>query len=420
MQKKLRSLEKNSIVDSIETKKCRSCYSKNLEEIISLGNLYLSDFAKNNKKPKSFPLVIILCKSCHLLQLKHTTPQNLLYTERYGYKSGINQTMQQELKEIAEKSLKKIKKSNNKIVVVDIGANDGTLLSFYPKKSYKIAVEPIKKFAKESEKYSDKVVNDFFIYEAYSKQIKNRKADIVTAISCFYDMDNPNKFLADVKKIMKADGIFVIQQNYLVSMLGKKAFDNIVHEHLGYYSLLSLTTLLEKHGMEIFDVELRELNGGSFRTYIALKGKIKISNNVIKMRAREKKLKLSNKKIYLDFAKRIKENKKEIVTLIKKLDKQNKKVYLYGASTRGNTLLQYLELDHKYIKYAVERNPEKWGTKIASVGIPIISEEQARREKPDYMLVLPWFFKQEFLKRERNYIRKGGHFIFPLPKLEII
>lgn len=420
MPKKPRGLKKISIADSIVIIRCRSCYSKNLKEIISLGNLYLSDFVKTNKKPKSFPLVLVLCKKCHLLQQAHTTPQNLLYTNRYGYKSGVNETMRTELSGISRESLMKVNKSKKKIIAVDIGANDGTLLSFYPKKVFKISVEPIKKFAKESKKYSDKVINDFFTFEAYSKQAKSLKADIVTAISCFYDIPNPNEFVSDVKKIMKENGIFVIQQNYLVSMLRQNAFDNIVHEHLEYYSLLSLTNLLDKHGLEVFDVELRDLNGGSFRTYISFKNKRKISKKVLKMRLIEKKFNLNQKKIYLDFAKRIRENKKELVTLIKKLDKQNKKIYLYGASTRGNTLLQYLGLNNKYIKYAVERNPEKYGKIISSVGIPIISEKQARIDNPDYMLVLPWFFKKEFLKREKNYIKKGGHFIFPLPKLEVV
>src|SRR4030042_4418396 len=344
----------------MKIKNCRSCNSKNLIKIISLGKQYLSDFVKIYKKTKE------------------------------------------------------------KVVAVDIGANDGTLLSNYSKSVYRIAVDPIKKFAKENKKYSNKIIKDFFTYQAYFKQLKNLKVDIITAISCFYDMENPNMFITDVKKILKEDGIFVIQQNYLVSMLKQNAFDNIVHEHLEYYSLLSLSNLLEKHGLEVFDVEIRELNGGSFRTYIARKGKRKISKNTLRMQTIEKRLKLNNKKIYLDFAKRIEENKLKLVKFIKNEVRKGKKIYLYGASTRGNTLLQYFNLDKKYIPFAVERNSEKYGKIIASVGIPIISEDKARKDNPDYMLVLPWFFKKEFLKREKEYLHKGGHFIFPLPKLEVI
>lgn len=403
----------------MKIKKCRSCESKNLIKILSLGNQYLSDFVKINKKPKSFPLNMILCKDCFLVQLDYSAPTKYLYTERYGYKSGINQTMQNELKEIAKEALSKIKKQKKDIVAIDIGANDGTLLKNYSKNIYRIGVEPITKFAKEAKKYSNKVVNDFFTYESFSKEVKNKKADIVTIISCFYDMEEPNKFVSDVAKILNEDGICVIQQNYLVEMLRLNAFDNIVHEHLEYYSLLSLNNLLKRHGLEVFDLELRDLNGGSFRTYISFQGKRRKTKAVEKLEKYEKRLKLNNKKIYLDFAKRIKNNKKELSKFVKQEVKKGKLIYLYGASTRGNTLLQYYGLDNKLIKKAIERNPEKWGKIIASSGIPIISEAQARKEKPDYMLILPWFFKKEFLNREKNYL-KHGHFIFPLPKFEVI
>jgi len=401
-------------------KKCRACYSKKLLNIISFGNLYLSDFLKTNKKPPKYPLALVLCQNCSLLQLGHTTPPSLLYTDNYGYKSGINQTMKDQLKEIAEKSMRKLNNRKGKITAVDIGANDGTLLKFYSKAVYKVAVEPIKKFAKEAKKYANAVVNDFFRYESYKKVLKDKKADIITAISCFYDIDDPNKFLHDIAKILKEGGILVIQQNYLKLMLEQNAFDNIVHEHLGYYSLTSLQNLLDKNGFEVFDVELNNLNGGSFRTYIARENKRKIDDSVHKLLALEKKLKLNNIKTYNNFAKRIRENKKKIRDFIINEVKNGKKIYVYGASTRGNTLLQYFNLNKKLILYAVERNPEKWGKKIASLGIPIISEEEARKKMPDYMLVLPWFFKEEFLKREGDYLKKGGHFIFPLPKFEIV
>ena len=404
-------------IKSIKT--CRSCVSKKLVNVLSLGKQYLSDFVVTKDKPEKYPLVLVLCKNCSLLQLRHTTPQSSLYTERYGYISGINQTMRDELKKIVEISSKKVKLNKNSLVV-DIGANDGTLLSFYDDDYFRVGVEPIKKFAKECKKYADVVVDDYFNFFSYSRKINNKKAYIITVISCFYDIDDPNKFVSDIKRILHKDGIIVIQQNYLVGMLKYNAFDNIVHEHLEYYSLLSLENLLNKYDLEIFDVELSDLNGGSFRTYICHKARRSIKENVPKLRSQEKKLKLNQKKIYQDFASRVKKTRENLHKLLIKLKKEEKSIYIYGASTRGNTLLQFCKIDHKLIKAAVERNSEKWGKRIASVGIPIISEEQARKDKPDYMLVLPWFFKEEFLKRERAYLESGGHFIFPLPKPEII
>lgn len=400
-------------------KRCRSCYFPKLSNILSLGNQCLSDFTIGNKKPEKFPLELVLCGKCNLLQLKHTVPQSLLYTERYGYKSGINKTMNDELKEIVKEAIEKIKPNKNNLVL-DIGANDGTLLKYYSKSIKKVAVEPIKKFADECEKYVDIVINNFFNYKSYYEKLKIKKANIITAISCFYDINDPNGFIKDIKKILNDDGIFVIQQNYLVSMLKQNAFDNIVHEHLEYYSLLSLENLMNSHGLEIFDVKETSINGGSFRTFIAYKNRRKIEKSVYKMRNYEQKLRLENKKIYEDFADKVRNNRNKLHNLIVKLVKKNKTVYIYGASTRGNTLLQFCSLNQKLIKAAVERNPEKWDKRIASVGIPIISEEQARVENPDYMLVLPWFFKEEFIRREKKYLENGGHFIFPLPNLQIV
>ncbi len=401
-------------------KKCRVCFSKNLFPVISLGNLYLSDFTNSDKKPSKHPLELVLCKECDLLQLRHTVSQKLLYTERYGYKSGVNKTMKKELQEIVKKSLKKVNVKKG-ITALDIGANDGTLLSFYPKTIQRIGVEPVEKLAKECKKHATIVINDFFNYKSYSKVLKNQKAHIITAISCFYDMEEPNEFIKDVKKILHEDGILIIQQNYLVEMLKNKAYDNIVHEHLEYYSLLSLENLLNRHDLEVVDMELSDINGGSFRTYIAHKNKKKIHKNVALFRKSESKLKLHTRTTYVEFAKAVQKNRNELYTLIKKLKKNGGKVYVYSASTRGNTLLQYSRLDTRLIEAAVERNPEKWGKKIASVGIPIISEEQARKEKPDYQIVLPWFFfYNEFIEREKDYLIQGGKFIIPLPELQIV
>jgi NDP-4-keto-2,6-dideoxyhexose 3-C-methyltransferase len=402
-----------------EIKSCRSCLSSKLVNVLSLGKQCLSDFSKDDKKPEKYPLNLVLCAECSLLQLKNTVPQKYLYTQRYGYRSGINTTMRNELKRIVESSIEKINSGKN-ITALDIGANDGTLLSFYDKKVLRIAVEPIKKFSLEYRKYANIVVNDFFNYESYVASLKNIKPDIVTVISCFYDMEDPNKFVSDVKKILNKDGILVISQNYLVGMLKNNAFDNVVHEHLEYYSLLSLEKLMTKHGLEVFDIEKTQINGGSFIVYISHRNTRKIKKSVFEWRKYEKTLRLDRLKIYLDFAKRVKQNSNNLHNLITKLVKNKKKIFVYGASTRGNTLLQYYKLNNKLIEAAVERNPEKWGKKIASLGIPIIPEKQARVLKPDYMLVLPWFFKEEFLQRERNYLESGGHFIFPLPKVQVI
>lgn len=240
------------------------------------------------------------------------------------------------------------------------------------------------------------------------------KAKVITIISCFYDLEDPNKFVSDLKKILAPNGLIVIQQNYLVSMLQQNAFDNIVHEHVEYYSLKSLEHLLNRHGLEVVDVELSDINGGSFRTYIKHKTKVQ------ELRDIEEKFKIGNRFTYMLFVLKIRSLRIQIHNYIERITRSGKTVYLYGASTRGGTLLQFFDLNNTLIAKAVERNPEKFGKRIASLDIPIISEEQARKDKPDVMLILPWFFAQEFVKRESEYLQNGGTLLFPLPNPYII
>ena len=377
-----------------------------------MGDVYLSDFINpEDPKPPKFPLNLVLCKDCTLVQLKETTPSDQLYTPRYGYRSGISNTMKAELKDIVECSIKMVHLVKGDMVT-DIGSNDGFLLSCYPKDLLTIGVEPIKKLAEESAKVCTACYNGFFSYKPFFEYAP-QKAKIITAISMFYDLEDPNAFVSDVAQLLHEDGVFVIQQNYLVNMIKNRAFDNIVHEHLEYYSLTSLEPLLNRHGLEVVDVMTDSTNGGSFRTYVK-------HSHVQKMRDEEKKLHLDSQYGYLLFEMAIKEIKENLFNLIKGLVKNGKTVYVLGASTRGNTLLQYCGLDNTLIKGAMERNPEKWGKKIASVDIPIVSEEEARKVHPDYFLCLPWFFKSELIKREEEYLKSGGHLIFPLPKVEVI
>lgn len=381
-----------------------------------MGDQYLAEFRDKGIPEKAYSVNMVMCKDCTLVQLEQSTPQELLYTDNYGYYSGINNTIKADLKDVVNSAMGMVELLEND-VVVDIGSNDGTLLKNYPSELARIGFDPVSKFA---EFYKDQdnllFINDYFNYEAlvkaYKEQGVNRKAKIVTAISCFYDLENPNKFIADVVKILHPQGVFVIEQNYLATMLENVAFDNIVHEHIEYYTLKSLEHLLHRHFLKVVDVRVNGINGGAFRTYI------RHMDNVEKMRIIEKKMKLDNQFTYMLFGMQVKQIAKQVHDFVNKVVKEGKTVYVYGASTRGNSLLQACGLDNKLIKAAVERNPVKYGKRF--LGIPIISEKQARKDKPDYMLVAPWFFLPEFLEREKEYLKNGGHFIVPLPKFEII
>jgi hypothetical protein len=377
-----------------------------------------------------YPLTLLLCDEkqggCGLLQLQHTVPNEVMY-RNYWYVSGTNKTMTDELHGIV-KAAKRFVELAAGDHVLDIGANDGTLLRGYATDPViKVGFEPARNLIPVTKLSADTVINDFFNYDAWHKQFSGKKAKIVTAIAMFYDLEDPNAFVRDVAKILHEDGIFVIQMSYLPLMLSQNAFDNICHEHLEYYSLRSLEHLLKRNKLAVCDVELNDVNGGSFRIYIKHEGggkHLHIPNGakerIAALHAEEKKLELSERKAYDAFAKRVEELKTKTVQFVKDAKKRGEKVYVYGASTKGNTLLQYYGLDREHVPFAAERNPQKWGKKTVGSRVPIISEEQARADKPHYFLVLPWHFLPEFKEREKEFFARGGKFIVPLPEFKVI
>ena len=416
----------HKIKNLITRKTCRVCNHDDLELIISLNEQYVVNFTESgDEKIFKAPYELVFCNKksdgCGLLQLKHTVPGEILY-KKFWYKSGINKTMIDALTDISSRAEKLVKLDTDDIII-DIGANDGTLLRSYNSKNIRlVGFEPATNLVKDAQVKTTKIINDFFNYESFNREFPNQKAKIITSIAMFYDLEAPNKFVNDIVNALDKNGIWIVQMNYLASMLENNAFDNIVHEHLEYYSLSTMQYLIQKHNLEIFDVELNEINGGSFRIYIKHKDckQYQRSKNVDELLNYEKKIGLNNNDIYHKFAKRINELKQITCDFIKKEVSKGKKIYIYGASTRGMTLLQYYNLDNSLITAAADRNPAKWGKKIVGTEIPIISEEQARKEKPDYFLVLPWYFIKEFRLREKDYLKNGGKFLVPLPQFHII
>lgn len=412
--------------------RCRSCGFEKLEDILSLGDLYVSNFIDDAELDtvRKYPLDLVLCNQknggCGLLQLRHTVSNEVLY-RNYWYRSGTNQTMTNDLHNIVD-SVRPFADLSREDYVIDIGCNDGTLLRAYGNDGPKrVGFEPARNLVPVAALNATKVINDFFNFGVWDKAFPGRKAKIITAIAMFYDLDHPNSFVADAAQCLHPEGVFVIQMSYLPLMLSQNAFDNICHEHLEYYSLLSLEHLLRRHGLEVFDVELNGVNGGSFRIYIkhAASGKTLhvpkgARDRVGQMRAEEERLGLNNRGVYDAFVKRVLDRKKQTLDFIKRENQQGKKIYIYGASTKGNTLLQFYGLDASLIPFAVERNQDKWGKKTIGSMIPIVSEEQARLDKPDYFLVLPWHFLKEFIEREQAFLKRGGKFIVPLPDFSIV
>jgi hypothetical protein len=236
----------------------------------------------------------------------------------------------------------------------------------------------------------------------------------------FYDLDDPDSFVADIVKVLDTRGIWVIQQNYLLSMLEQNGFDNIGHEHLTYYSVGTMNRLLGKHNLEIFHAETNDVNGGSFRTYVARKGEFRVRDSLKGMEELETMLFSSKPSIYNTFAKNVRRIRSQLKEFVNDRVKGGKKVYVYGASTRGNTILQYCKLDYRLIEKATDANPEKWGRKTPGTEIPIVSKTEARKDKPDFFLILPHHFLREIMREEQEYLESGGMFIVPLPKLRVV
>ena len=395
-------------------KHCLLCKNKKIKKIFSLGNLFVSNFVnkKNIKTGIKAPLNLLYCKNCSLIQLSHIAPQEIMYRRFYWYRSGVTKIMRLGLKNIFDDSLKHVK-LNKKDVVLDIGANDGTLLSYYKRKKFiTIGCEPAKNLQQNLQKKCHFLIKNFWDKkELYKVLLKNRlkKPKIITAIGMFYDLEDPNKFIRDAADCLDDKGIFIAQLMCLKSMIEKNDVGNICHEHIEFYSLKSLKFLFEKNGLEIFKIEENDINGGSYRIYCKKfkKGSIKLRNeNVLKLMK--------------DFARRVKINKKITTNFIDKKIKQGKKIYLYGASTKGNTVLQYYDLNQRKIPFGAERSPEKWNKYTIGTGIKIITEKMARKLNPDYFFVTPWGFIKEFIKRERKWLKKGGSFIVPFPKFKLI
>lgn len=400
----------------VERKSCRIS-DGDLIDILDLGMLPFSSFpSPSDPSPAPLPLKLCLNKDSGLVQLKHSVDPEAMYSQ-YWYFSGVNQSMTLALKSIVEQALNRIGKPLKKgDIVVDIASNDGTLLSSYPDFLFRVGIDPAKNIKPKS---CNLHINDFFNAKAYKKHLGDQKAEIVTSIAMFYDLENPIQFSQDVKEILKPEGLWIIELSYLPTMLQINSFDTICSEHLEYYSLQSIEYILGKSGLQVEDVELNDVNGGSFRLYIRNQGYAKVHPNVEKMRRDETKLKLNEEQTYVQFAKRVEQNKKEMIDFLKKQKELGKKVIGYGASTKGNTIMAYYGIGPDLVSFVADRNPIKWGRETVT-RIPIISEEEARKMAPDYFLVFPYHFMKEFLVREKDFIQKGGKFISPIPKLTLL
>ncbi len=403
--------------------------------LFSLGEIYPSDFLKPGEEPRCQPIELkLVMEDNGLVHLEKTAPKEAMWG-KYWYRSGINQTMKNELKNIVDSILPLMKFEENS-VWLDIASNDGSLLSFVPDSFIKVGVDPAEdSFKQEAEKHADLIIQDYFSADVYKKaRFGNQKAKVITSIAMFYDLEKPEDFLKDIYDTLDDNGVWVMQLSYTPLMIYQIAFDNICHEHVFYYSLLDMRSMLERNGFMIMDCCLNNVNGGSFRLYIMknIGDREVFSTDTYRdvCHFRITSLLMSEledgeeptDKIaeWYDFHDEIIALKDDVVSFIKEIKSKGGTIWGYGASTKGNTLLQYFGLDKTLISGIADRNIDKWGLRTVGTNIPIYSESDMRKAKPDYLLILPWHFISEFKEREAELLKAGTKFIVPCPKFQII
>ena len=403
---------------------CRVSRSPNLISVLNLGQQVLTGvFPRNaSEQVTAGPLELVWCPDSGLLQLSHSYSPDEMYGDNYGYRSGLNESMVAHLKQKAG-MLEQLAKLRAGDTILDIGSNDGTLLKSYSVAGVRrVGIDPTS--AKFRQYYPDDiaVLPEFFSAEAFGRA-SSKPATIVTSIAMFYDLEDPISFAKQVASVMAPDGVWHFEQSYMPSMLRMNSYDTICHEHLEYYSLGVVAKILDAADLEPVDVLMNAVNGGSFAVTACKRS----SRNIRRNRAvidwllqQEENMGLNTPRPYREFEERVFRHRQDLRRLIDSLVADGKTVFGYGASTKGNVVLQFCGLGPDKIRAIAEINPEKYGRVTPGTHIPIVSEAEARQMKPDYFLVLPWHFKEGILRREREYLASGGRMIFPFPEIEIV
>lgn len=396
-----------------EQKHCRFCNSKDLNEIISLGGIYPSDFVDSGERTEKVPLTLVQCSSCNLVQLAHTVDLDAMY-RKYWYRSALNNSMVESLRDV-------VRYANNYLephdITVDIGCNDCTMLDMYGSQIATVGFDPAENLESPARERCNFFFNDYFTAENYAKT-KLPRAKVVTAIAMFYDLPDVNVFVQDVEKILADDGVFIVQYTDLISMLRINAVDNLCHEHLEYYSLEVMNNIMWVNaGLVPINVSYNDVNGGSIRVTYSRVGVYPVDPSVERAIIFEREYFNNNTlENFADVAHRIRFG---FVRYMKGYVRMGNKIAVLGASTKGNTLLQFYGLDKSIISHCAEINPDKFGKVTIGTEIPIISERESLAQKPDAYIVLPWHFIDNFIEKNKKYLMEGGRLIVPLPEPKV-
>lgn len=408
---------------------CRICGNQDLVQILDLGNQSLTGvFPKERESDvQTGPLILVKCFGedpgvCGLVQLQHSYDPDDLYSTNYGYRSGLNNSMVDHLGNLVREIETQVDLETDDIVL-DIGSNDSTLLRFFARSDIRpVGIDPTGEKFREFYPKNVILIPQLFSKDVFQEYFRAEKAKVITSIAMFYDLETPFTFVDQIRDVLDENGIWVFEQSYMPTMLAMNAYDTVCHEHLEYYGLKQIKWILDRSGLKIVDVKFNQINGGSFRVTAALKSSsyVEAATLVQRIINDEENKQLDTLLPYNQFKKRVSQHKDELRSLLEKLNMEGAQIAGYGASTKGNVLLQYCDISSKELPWVAEINPDKFGKYTPGTGIPIVSEEYAKSMGIDHFLVLPWHFKENILAREREFLLEGKHLIFPLPTIHVV
>lgn len=399
--------------------KCRICGSKKLVDFCDLNTTPLADEfpIKKTQKEKQYPLIVKICSKCFLVQLVIDVDPKVLFGKSYAFYTMGSPSAVAHFKEYAA-TLKKELSTHSKGNVMEIASNDGTLLGEFNSK-VRIGVEPASDVAKYANEHGIKTLPRFFDTETAFKLLKDYgHFDLIMANNVLAHVENLHEFVRLTKNLLKKDGVFVFEVQYLPYLLFRNQFDHIYHEHRCYFSLYALSHLLADEGLKIVKAVDVDAQGGSLRVYACRNTSTrKADRSAVNLLEQEYELGLTNIKTYMGFQSRVDYIRIKLREMIDKLKKEGKTVIGYGASAKGNTLLNYCNIGSKDISCIVDRTPYKIGKYSPGKKLPIVLSVG---EPNDYYLLLVWNYLDGVLARERNYRKQGGKFIVPIPYPQIV
>jgi NDP-4-keto-2,6-dideoxyhexose 3-C-methyltransferase len=408
---------------------CRLCGNPHLRSLLDLGHLGHTGVFPRTDDPDAAagPLELVKCWGdrgavCGLVQLRHSFDAAALYGDNYGYRSGLNRSMVEHLAAVVARAAALVGLRPGDLVL-DIGSNDGSTLGLYGRQDLDlVGVDPCgPKFARHYPPHV-RLIPDFFSAAAVRRHVGARRARVITSIAMFYDLEAPLAFACDVHDLLAEDGVWVVEQSYLPTMVARNAYDTICHEHLEYYALRQIQWVTDRAGLKILDVGLNEVNGGSFQVTAARADAPYPENTerVARLLAGEEAGGFDDLGPYWAFRDRIFAHRRDLLDFVNEARRRGQSVLGYGASTKGNVVLQFCGLTAEHLPCIAEVNEDKFGCLTPSSRIPIVSEAEARARRPDYFLVLPWHFREAILRREQAYLQGGGRLVFPLPTIEVV